>query len=175
MGLIGDGAVSTRLKALLESVLEVRVQQLPTAQALAGEGLCELFRECYVVSNHLPDLPQLKGVLNGALFASMRQGATFVNTGRGAQVREPELAAVLRERPDLTALLDVTWPEPPVPDSPLRALPNVHFSSHLAGSVNDETHRMAESAIQEFLRFQKGEALRHLVALEQVSPFWKKD
>lgn len=174
VGLIGDGAVSTRLKSLLENVLEVRVQQLPTARAIAGEGLPELFRECYVVSNHLPDLPQARGVLDGALFASMRRGATFVNTGRGAQVKERELAAVLRERPDLTALLDVTWPEPPAPESPLRALPNVHFSSHLAGSVNDETHRMAEAAIQEFLRFQKGEALRHLVTLEQVSPFWGK-
>ncbi len=174
VGLIGDGAVSTHLKALLERVLEVRVRQLPISRAQAGEGLSELFRECYVVSNHLPDLPQCKGLLDGALFSSMRQGATFINTGRGAQVNESELAVVLRERPDLTALLDVTCPEPPAPESPLRALPNVHFSSHLAGSVNDETHRMAEAAIQEFLRFQKGEAPLHPVTLEQVSPFWKK-
>ena len=40
----------------------------------------------------------------------MREGAAFINTGRGAQVREDELIAVLKARPDLTALLDVTFP-----------------------------------------------------------------
>ena len=64
-------------------------------------------------------------MLDKKLFASMREGATFINTGRGAQVIEADLIAVLKARPDLTALLDVTWPEPPAPDSELWRLPNV--------------------------------------------------
>ncbi|MEZ5904349.1 MAG: NAD(P)-dependent oxidoreductase [Geminicoccaceae bacterium] len=67
----------------------------------------------YIVSNHIPDLPSTRGTLGAPLFAAMREGATFINTGRGAQVVEEELIAVLEDRTDLTALLDVTWPEPP--------------------------------------------------------------
>ena len=83
-------------------------------------------------------------MLNAALFRSMRPGATFINTGRGAQVNESDMAAVFGARPDLTALLDVTWPEPPEAGSPLYTLPNVHLSSHIAGSLGNEVVRMAD-------------------------------
>ena len=74
----------------------------------------------------------------------MRSDATFINTGRGAQVIERDLIAVLADWPGLTAFLDVTWPEPPEKESPLYALPNVSLSSHIAGSINDEVVRMAD-------------------------------
>jgi phosphoglycerate dehydrogenase-like enzyme len=60
-----------------------------------------VFRRSWIVSNHVPDLPTTKGLLGRALFLSMRDGATFINSGRGAQVVEPELVAVMRARPDL--------------------------------------------------------------------------
>ena len=91
------------------------------------------------------------------MFASMRQGATFINTGRGAQVDEEGMCEVLKDRPDLTALLDVTCPEPPENDSPLYKLPNVHLSAHIAGSWNDEFHRMADYMIEEYNRYVAGE------------------
>ncbi len=54
---------------------------------------------------------------------------------------ERDLIAVLDDRPDLTALLDVTRPEPPEKEFPLYALPNVSLSAHIAGSINDEVVR----------------------------------
>ena len=83
-----------------------------------------IFAECSAVSNHLADNDQTKGMLNKALFEKMPPYATFINTGRGAQVVEEDLIQVLRSRPDLTAVLDVTFPEPPVEGSPLYELPN---------------------------------------------------
>ena len=103
------------------------------------------------------------GVLNGKLFSSMRHGAVFINTGRGAQVNEAELIEVLEKRPDLTALLDVTHPEPPAEGSKLYPLPNVQQSSHIAGSVNDEVHRMADYMLDEFRRYIAGEPLKYQV------------
>ena len=50
--------------------------------------------------------------------AAMRPGATFINTARGAIVREDELADVLIGRPDLWAVLDVLVNEPPAPEAP---------------------------------------------------------
>jgi phosphoglycerate dehydrogenase-like enzyme len=100
-----------------------------------------------------------------AHFLSMRQGATFINTGRGAQVNEAGLLAALQARPDLTALLDVQHPEPPEAGSPLYTQPNIHLTSHIAGSLNDEVLRMPDYMIEDFKRWQAGKPL-----LYQVDP-----
>lgn len=169
VALIGNGAVSTHLKKLLESCLKLEIIQIPTDQAKDYALLKEVFSKAYVVSNHLPNVPDTEGLLNEELFRSMRPNATFINTGRGAQVDEAGLIRALTARKDLTALLDVTWPEPPVEDSPLYKLPNVRLSSHLAGSIHNETRRMAELAIGEFLRFEKGLPLEHPVTWKDIS------
>ena len=101
-------------------------------------------------------------------FSSMQRNATFVNTGRGATVVEVDLVAVLRERPDLTAVLDVTWPEPPEEDSPLYSLSNVVLSSHLAGSCGDEVVRMADYAAEEMEAWLAGKPLRYEVTAEML-------
>jgi phosphoglycerate dehydrogenase-like enzyme len=126
-------------------------------------GLREAFSTAYVVSNHLADLPATRGMLDGALFRSMRPGATFLNTGRGATVVEPDLAAVLVSRPDLTALLDVTFPEPAPADSPWYSLENVHLTSHIAGSNGKEVVRMADYCLEEFEAWKAGRPLRYQV------------
>jgi phosphoglycerate dehydrogenase-like enzyme len=123
----------------------------------------EIFKRAFVVSNHLPDKDNNKKILTKAHFASMREGAVFINTGRGAQVDEAGLIEVLKARPDLTALLDVQEQEPPPADSELYTLPNVHLSSHIAGAYRDESHRMADFMIEEFLRWQAGEPLKYQV------------
>ena len=130
--------------------------------------LNEAFARGQVVSNHLANLPATVGMLTGAHFAAMPADATFINTGRGATVRQTELIEVLRARPDLTALLDVTDPEPTPCDSPLWELPNVFLTTHIAGSIGDEVVRMADYAIEEFVRWQRREPLRYAVTLEML-------
>ncbi len=171
VGLLGDGAVATCLEGLLYRTLFLQVRMVPTGQAQDRNSLLRLFQTSYVVSNHLPDLPELEHVLDEELFLSMRPGATFLNTGRGAQVDEAGLARALEKRPDLTALLDVTYPEPPREDSPLYRLPNVRLSSHLAGSLGQETRRLGECAFQEYQRFCQGLPLEHGVTLGEIAPF----
>ena len=65
----------------------------------------ELFQRADVITCHTPWLPETEGMLNGQLFRLMKPGANFINTARGAVVNEPELIDVLRERPDLFAVL----------------------------------------------------------------------
>ena len=141
----------------------------PEAAEFSQQALVAVIREARIdgVPTRQVDEPLqamgLGGVLNRPLFASMRADATFINTGRGRQVNEADLAAVLAERPDLTALLDVTDPEPPAPDSPFYALPNVHLTSHIAGASNDEVLRMADTMIEEYQRWVDGQPLRYAV------------
>jgi phosphoglycerate dehydrogenase-like enzyme len=138
------------------------------AMGVRKVSLEEAFASARVVSNHLPDLPATRGLLGSGLFGSMPPGATFINTGRGATVREPELIRVLRVRPDLTALLDVTDPEPPPPDSPWYGLENAVISSHIAGSNGDEVVRMADYCLEEFAAWREGRPLRYRVTREML-------
>ena len=64
----------------------------------------------------------------------------------------------------LTAILDVTWPEPPEEDSPLYKLPNVWLTPHIAGSLNDEVRRMADYAIEDFHNYAEGRPFRYQVS-----------
>ena len=75
---------------------------------------------------------------------------------------------VLKTRHDLTALLDVQQPEPPMSGSELYTLPNVHMTSHIAGSTNDEVHRMADFMIEDFLRWQNSEELKYAVNPQEL-------
>lgn len=162
VALIGAGAIAQKTKELLEPY-NIKVIIIPSRKENREISLEEAFSKSYVVSNHLPNRSDNVGVLNADLFRSMPSGGTFINTGRGAQVNETDLITVLRERPDLTALLDVTHPEPPLADSELYKLPNVLLSSHMAGSINNEVHRMADYMIEEFQRWNRSETLKYRV------------
>jgi phosphoglycerate dehydrogenase-like enzyme len=132
-------------------------------------GLDELFARSDVVSLHTPLLDETRGLITGQLLASMRPGATFVNTARGAIVRESELIAVLRSRPDLQAVLDVTDPEPAAPSSPLRTLPNVVLTPHVAGCVGPERRRLGSAMVAELRRLLAGQPLRWEVTRERAA------
>lgn len=125
-----------------------------------------LFMRADVVTCHTPWLPETEGMLAGAHFRAMKPGAAFINTARGAVVNETELTDALRERPDLFAILDVTYPEPPAADSPLWDLPNVVITPHIAGSMGPECRRMGRMMVNELERWLRGEPLHHRVTRE---------
>lgn len=129
--------------------------------------LAELFASD-VVSIHAPLTEQTRHLVNRELLASMVHRATLINTARGAVIDQAALVSVLSERPDLQAVLDVTDPEPLPEDSPLRALPNVVLTPHIAGSLGPECHRMADLMVDELQRYASGERLRHLVDLDRL-------
>ncbi len=175
VGIIGAGMIGKLVIRMLKAyALEVLVFDpfLPdeTAQELGVEktSLERIFKECTVVSNHLANNEQTQGMLCGAHFNSMLPYATFINTGRGAQVVEADLIATLKARPDLMALLDVTFPEPPEADSPLYTLPNCILTPHIAGSNGQEVRRMGVYMEEEYNRLISGEPCRYEVTLKML-------
>jgi phosphoglycerate dehydrogenase-like enzyme len=175
IALLGMGAVGRAVVQLLKPFqLKVIVFDPFLSDADAARlgvervGLEEAFARGIVVSNHLADKPETKKLLGEPLFRAMRPGATFINTGRGATVDEAALIRVFGDEPSLTALLDVTDPEPPVEGSPLFDLRNVHLTSHIAGAVGDEVVRMADLCIEEFEAWIAGKPLRYAVTLPML-------
>ena len=182
VALVGIGAVSRHLLKLLKPfnlrIIAVEPNdylEKPPFNGHEAIGISKLvsieeaFQQAYVVSNHLPDKAETKKVITGKHFSSLRQGATFINTGRGAQVDEAGMIEVLKSRPDLTALLDVQHPEPPEAVSELFRLPNIHMTSHIAGSTNDEVRRMADFMLEDFQRYVKNKPLRYAVQAEELN------
>ena len=123
------------------------------------DNLEAIFRQADVVSLHTPWLTETVGMIKGEHFAMMKPNSTFINTARGAVVREDELIAILQQRPDLWAVLDVVYPEPPAPDNPLLTLPNVILTPHIAGSMDAECRRMGQYVIADLKNFLAGQAL----------------
>lgn len=127
-----------------------------------------LFARADVISLHTPLLRATEGLIRGSHFALMKPGASFINTARGAIVQEDEMIAVLQQRPDLVAVLDVTHPEPPVSGSPLYTLPNVFMTPHMAGSWGGELARMGMYMADELERYLSGQPLLWNISRDQI-------
>lgn len=176
VGLIGAGMIGSMVAEKLKG-LNVEVVAfdpfLSDAKAAALSvrkvSLEELFSTCQTISNHLANNAQTKGMLNYGLFSLMRDNATFINTGRGAQVVEADLVRALQEKPGRTAILDVTLPEPPPEGSPFYSLPNVFLTPHIAGSSGNECYRMAEYMAAEFRLVRAGRQTRYEVTEAMLS------
>jgi phosphoglycerate dehydrogenase-like enzyme len=175
VGLISLGLIGQRVCTLLRD-FDLRIIAYdpfvdPEVAHELNVELCSLddiFRRADVVSLHTPWLPETEGMITGSHFALMKPNTGFINTARGAVVRESELIAVLDQRPDLIAILDVTYPEPPAADSPLLTLPNVVLTPHIAGALGPEINRLGESMLDELRHYLRGESLRWRVSPTQA-------
>jgi len=177
VGIIGLGLIGRHVYDLLKPFdVDILVYDPYVDEETAAEldvclvDLDTLFAECHVVSLHAPWTPDTEGMICGSHFESMLPNATFINTARGALVREGEMISVLQQRSDIYALLDVTYPEPPPTDSPLFDLPNVILTPHIAGAIEkNETRTMGEAMMSELRRYLNNEPLQWEVTEAQLA------
>ena len=97
----------------------------------------------------------------------MRPGATLVNTARGALVDTEALTEVVVAG-RISAVLDVTDPEPLPADSPLWEHPRVLLTPHVAGSLGTELTRLGDVAVAELERLATGQPFAHPVRREEL-------
>lgn len=175
VGIIGAGMIGSIVCEKLKAYnLKVKVFDPFLSDEKAIElgvekcSLEELFMTCQVISNHLANNEQTKGMLKYKLFSSIPPYGTFINTGRGAQVLETDLVRALSERHDLTAVLDVTDPMPPKEGHEFYSLKNCFLTPHIAGSAGDELERMAEYMTDEYIRMISGKKCRYEVTKKML-------
>ncbi len=110
-----------------------------------------LLSQADIVTLHAPANSDTHHMLNASKLALMKDNALLINTARGTLIDEAALVTEL-SKGRFFAFLDVTDPEPPPADSPLRCLENVVVVPHLAGCIED-CGRMGELAVEELRRF----------------------
>lgn len=162
VGIIGASNVGRHVMKLLQAfAVHVLVYDpFITAEEAAGLAaekveLDELLRRADIVSLHAPAKSDTFHMLNAERLALMKDDALLINTARGSLIDEAALIAELRKG-RFFAFLDVTDPEPPAADSPLRQLDNVVVMPHIAGCI-ENCGRMGELAVEELRRFFAGE------------------
>ena len=169
VGLVGASRIGRRVIELLRpfdfEVLLYDPYVAPDEAAALGVETTDLDALCArssIVSVHAPQLPATQRMIGPRQLALMPDGGTLINTARGSLVDEEALLRHLTSG-RLHAVLDVTDPEVPAPGSPLYELPNVLLTPHVAGSLGNELHRMADQALDEVARYGRGEPFAEAV------------
>ena len=104
--------------------------------------------------------PQTTGLLDAS---RLKPGAFLVNGARGAVVDEPSVVEALRSGHLAGAALDVFATEPLPMDSPLRGLPSVLLSPHMAGSTSQAAMRIVAQSKDNLANAVAGRAVRDVV------------
>lgn len=175
VGIISASKVGRHLLRLLQQFEADVLLYDPTisAEEAASLGaklvsLEELMSQSDVVTLHAPALPQLAGLVGAKEFAAMKEDAIFINTARGMLIDEPALIEELK-RGRISAILDVTNPEPPALDHPFRSLPNVVLTPHIAGAISTGCKRQGKSAVNHLFELKEGRELHGWVTRERFA------
>ena len=153
LGIVGLGrigsAVAARARAFDMNVVFHRRS--------GGLPLDELLRAADVVSLHVPLTTDTTGLLSRERLALLRDGATLVNTARGAVVDENALVDELVSG-RISAGLDVFVHEPHVPER-LRDLPNVVLTPHIGSATVETRAAMTRLVVDNVLALERDEPL----------------
>lgn len=144
IGIIGYGRIGSQVSVLLENMgmsilFHDIVDKLPLGNAKKAEDLTCLLQHSDIVTLHVPDTPETRGMIGTAELALMKKGAFLLNSSRGKVVDLQALQKAIEEKKLGGAAIDVFPSEPVLPEdvfnSPLQNLPNVILTPHIGGST----------------------------------------
>jgi len=158
LGIVGLGRIGSAVARRARGFdMEVVYYRRTRSDDAGYRGLDDLLRESDIVSLHTPLTPETTGLISRERLALLRDGATLVNTARGAVVDEDALVDELVSG-RITAGLDVFVHEPHVPEA-LRGLPNVVLTPHIASATVETRAAMTRIVVDNVLAFVRGEPL----------------
>ena len=176
LGLIGFGRIGRAFARLVEPLgVELLVTDpCCTAETVAARrgkllGLDELLSSCSVVVLAAGLTPETRNLLDKRRLGLMPDGAYLINVARGGLIEMDALLSELRSG-RIKAALDVTDPLEPLPsDHELRRLPNTLLTPHIAAGGIEMRSAMGAVAVEEVVRFCKGEQQENVVTREMLA------
>jgi len=162
LGIIGYGHIGSQVSVLAEG-LGMRViyydivDTLPLGNAMQRASQREVLAESDIVTLHVPETAHTKGMIGASEFAAMKPGAFFMQTSRGSVVDVDALADAVKSGHIAGAAVDVFPVEPKSADapleSPLRGLPNVILTPHVAGSTEEAQQKIGVEVASKLVGF----------------------
>ncbi len=169
VGIIGLGTigkeVAQRLRAFEMRILAHDIMpdpQFAEAHGIIYVGLEELLRESDIVTLHAFLDARSRRILNADRLRLMKPSAYVINTARGGLIDHDALYQALKEHRLAGAALDV-FEQEPLGATPLRELDNCWLSPHAAGSSRDARARSKQVAVENVVRFFRGERPLHIL------------
>ncbi len=159
LGLVGFGRIGREVARRAE----VFGMEVASHTRNGGIGLDELLESSDVVSLHVPLTENTRGLISRDRLGLMQDGATLINTSRGAVVDEKALGEALVSG-RISAGLDVFAEEPAVPEA-LFGLPNVVLTPHIASATAETRAAMTRVLVDNVLAYSRGEPLLTPVTL----------
>ncbi|MEI8215807.1 MAG: NAD(P)-dependent oxidoreductase [Eubacteriales bacterium] len=179
IGILGSGAIGRKVIEFLSNYKDNQLDIYLYSPSLTDEKAEKLgvkkaspeqiFKECDIISNHIANIPQTFGFYTSDLFELMGDQVVFINSGRGEQVVENDLAEAMKKRPQSCALIDVTYPEPPNDSCPFFSIENIFINPHIAGSQNNELERMVDYIFEDATSMKNGKELKYEITLAALS------
>jgi phosphoglycerate dehydrogenase-like enzyme len=175
VGLIGFGSTGREFASLLKPFQVELLCYDPHAdpqavEALAGRvvSLEEVLTKCRVISLHAASLTSTRHLLSAERLRTIPDGTVLVNTARGALVDMAALVVELRTG-RLKAAMDVFDPDEPLPaNHPLRGLPNVILTPHVAGPVPSRYWEMGMQAVRNVRLLLSGQVPPDAITRERL-------
>ncbi len=162
LGIVGYGSIGSQLSVLAEA-LGMRViyhdviDKLGHGNAGAAATLDALLAQSDVVSLHVPQTPETRGLIGAVQIGRMKPGSFLLNNARGQVVDLAALAEALRAGHLLGAAIDV-FPEEPSSNaerftSPLQGLDNVILTPHIGGSTAEAQDRIGVEVARKLIAY----------------------
>jgi D-3-phosphoglycerate dehydrogenase len=163
LGVVGYGHIGSQVGLLAES-LGMRVfyydvtAKLALGTATPVSSLSALLQQCDVVTLHVPEADETRGLMGAEAFAQLRDGACLINASRGTVVDIDALVVALDSGRLRGAALDVFPSEPKsnaeLFESPLRRFDNVILTPHVGGSTEEAQESIGVEVAEKLVRFQ---------------------
>jgi phosphoglycerate dehydrogenase-like enzyme len=173
--ILGYGAIGTEIGRRLHPFgahLTI-VRRTPQPDPLANEvhptaDLLNLLPQTDVVILACALNEQTRHIANAEFFTALKPGSLLINIARGALLDEQALHAGLARNQPAHAVLDVTDPEPPAPDSWLWDHPQIRLTAHCSNAGDGVLARGDTLFLENLRRFLNGETLLHEAAWSEV-------
>jgi glyoxylate reductase len=170
LGIYGLGRIGFKMSERCKGAYNMKViyhNRKPNVKA--GELNAEyvdfttLLKESDVISLHCDLTEETKGIFNKAVFSQMKPTSIFINTSRGSVHNEIDLIEALKTGMIWGAGLDVTNPEPMLPDNPLLQMENVAVLPHIGSATVEARTEMSRMAAINIIEYYENKLIPHIV------------